>query len=311
MPKPTLFVTIPAYNEADSISQVIQAIPQRIKGIKTITILVWDDGSNDQTADTARSAGADDVHQHPVNLGLATTFYHLMKEALKRGADIVVNLDADGQYDPSEIELLIKPILDSKADIVTGDRQVATRKHMPKIKQWGNYLGSFVVRHLTGLNINDASCGFRAYSKNALEKLHRFSSHTYTHETLIQAAHKKLRVSQVPVSFDPREHGQSRLIKNVWSHMRKAGNTIIHTILHYRAFTYLTHLGSLIILLGVSGIGRFVYYYFTQPRSGHTQSLVISVALVIIGFNTIVLGIIADLISHNRKMLEKLHDSHL
>jgi len=176
----TLFVTIPAYNEAQTIAQVIKSIPKKIKGIKTIKILVWSDGSTDQTVNLAKKAGADFVFASKRNLGLAKTFDLATKKAVELGADLIVNTDGDNQYDQQQIPLLIEPIVRGKADIVNGDRQVASLTHMPWPKKYGNQLGSWTIRFLTGLKINDASSGFRAYTKEAINSFHLISSHTYT-----------------------------------------------------------------------------------------------------------------------------------
>ena len=300
-----LFVTIPAYNEAKTVTNVIKSIPKKIKGIKTIKILVWSDGSIDQTVNLAKKAGADFVFSSKHNLGLAKTFDLVTKKAVELGADIVVNTDADNQYDQKQIPMLIEPILNDKADIVNGDRQVATLAHMPWPKKYGNQLGSWTIRLLTGLKINDASSGFRAYTKEAIKSFNLISSHTYTHETLIQAVFKDLTVKEVAITFKARTSGGSRLIGNVWSHIKKSGATIIRTILMYKAFKYLLTLGLFIMTLGSFGIIRFLYFVLQGNGGGHIQSLIIASILISIGFNTILMGVIADLIAINRKLNTK------
>lgn len=300
-----LFVIIPAYNEAKTISKVIQSIPKKIKGIKTIRTLVWSDGSSDQTVAIAKQAGADFIFESKRNLGLAKTFNLASKKAVELGADIVVNTDGDNQYDQQEIPLLLEPILQGQADIVNGDRQVNKLEHMPWPKKYGNQLGSFVIRLLTGLKLNDASSGFRAYTKEAIESFNILSSHTYTHETIIQAVFKDLTIAEVPVTFKKRTTGGSRLISNVWSHIKKSGATIIRTILMYKAFKYLLTLGLIIMAIGMCGVLRFLYFVFQGSGGGHIQSLIIASIFISIGFNTILMGVVADLISINRKTFKR------
>jgi glycosyltransferase involved in cell wall biosynthesis len=300
-----LFVIIPAYNEAKTISKVIQSIPKKIKGIKTIRTLVWSDGSSDQTVAIAKQAGADFIFESKRNLGLAKTFNLASKKAVELGADIVVNTDGDNQYDQQEIPLLLEPILQGQADIVNGDRQVNKLEHMPWPKKYGNQLGSFVIRLLTGLKLNDASSGFRAYTKEAIESFNILSSHTYTHETIIQAVFKDLTIAEVPVTFKKRTTGGSRLISNVWSHIKKSGATIIRTILMYKAFKYLLTLGLIIMAIGMCGVLRFLYFVFQGNGGGHIQSLIIASIFISIGFNTILMGVVADLISINRKTFKR------
>lgn len=297
-----LFITIPAYNEAKTITQVINSIPKKIKGIKAIKILVWSDGSTDQTVNIAKKAGADFVFASKRNLGLAKTFDLATKKAVELGADIIVNTDADNQYDQKQIPLLVEPILQNLADIVNGDRQVAKLAHMPWPKKYGNQLGSWTIRLLTGLKINDASSGFRAYSREAIQNFNLISSHTYTHETLIQAVFNDLTIKEIPITFQARTSGGSRLIGSVWSHIKKSGATIVRTILMYKAFKYLLSLGLFIMVIGFFGVCRFLYFVFQGNGGGHIQSLVISSIFLSIGFNTILMGVVADLIAINRKV---------
>lgn len=298
-----LIVTIPAFNEEATIDKVIKSIPKRIPGIKKVKVLVWDDGSTDKTAQIAKKAGADFIFFSKKNLGLARTFDLATTKAVELGADIIVNTDADNQYDQAEIPKLIKPILAGKADVVNGNRQVEKLDHMPSAKKFGNMLGSWVIRLLTGLRIQDASSGFRAYTRGAIKSLTIFSNHTYTHETLIQASYKGLLVTETIVKFKKRRQGQSKLITSVWSHIKKSSSTIVRTILMYKAFKLLVGLGILIILIGFLGIARFLYFYLYGDGSGHVQSLIMSSIFISVGFNTLLLGVIADLIGVNREYI--------
>lgn len=301
-----LLVTIPAYNEEQTIGLVIKSVPRQITGVSSVKVLVYDDGSSDDTVKVAKKSGADYVYVHKQNLGLARTFRDAVKMALLHGADVVVNTDADNQYDQQEIIKLIKPILNNQADLVTGDRQIQSLKHMPKAKKYGNLLGSMMIRLLTGTNIKDASSGFRAMTKELLEKVQVFSDHTYTHEMLIAAHFRGFSIKEVPITFKRRQTGGSRLIsKGVFNHILKSGATIVRAILLYRALAVFTFWGGLLSLVGTAGLMRFLYFaLILQDSSGHVQSLVISSILLGVGFNIIVLGFVADLISYNRKLIE-------
>ena len=302
-----LIVTIPAYNEELTLADVIKSIPRRIKGIDKVKILVWDDGSTDNTFKVAKQAGADYIFKNKKNLGLAKTFDLATKKAVELGANIVVNTDADNQYDQKEISKLIGPILRNEADVVNGDRQVHTLNYMPLSKKYGNIIGSWVIRQLTGVKLNDASSGFRAYTAEAIKQFNIFSNHTYTHETIIQAAFNNLVIEEVPVTFKERLGGssQSRLISSVWSHIKKSASTIVRTILMYRALKVFGILGMIFSLIGLAGIIRFLFFYFQGMGNGHIQSLVISSVLISFGLTTLMIGVLADLISINRKLLKE------
>ena len=302
-----LVVTIPCLNEAKTLPTVIKSVPQKIKGIKKIEILVIDDGSTDQTAQVARKAGTHHLITHRQNLGLARTFSDGIQSAIDLKADIIVNIDGDGQYDASEIPGLIKPIIDKKADMVLGDRQVGSLKHMPLAKKIGNITGSWVIRKLTGTKVQDASTGFRAFTSQTAKSFRLISGHTYTHETIIHAHFKGFKVIELPVKFRKRKAGQSRLIKGVWNHIKTSMAIIVRTILMYKAFKFLTLTGLAIMFLGLIGALRFLWFYLTGEGSGHVQSLILASILISIGFTTLVMGILADLININRKMIEKNH----
>ncbi len=302
-----LIITIPAYNEEKTIADVIRSIPRRIKGVDRLEILLYDDGSSDRTSDVARANGVDHILKHKRNFGLAQTFKDAVSEALKLGADVIVNTDADNQYDQKEIALILEPILKGEADMVIGDRQIEKLAHMPKSKKYGNILGSAMIRFLTGTNVVDASSGFRAFTREVAEKTYISSGHTYTHEMIISAHYKNLVTKNVPVTFRKRTTGGSRLISGVLSHIGKSGATIVRTILLYQALPFFSFIGGLFILGGTIGVVRFLYFALVMgDPSGHVQSLVISSILVGIGFNILVIGFIADMISYNRRLIEEM-----
>lgn len=301
-----LFVIIPAYNEAQSISTVITAIPRQITLISEVKVLVINDGSTDETANIARNSGADFIIENSNNLGLAKTFQNGIAAALKEGADIIVNTDADNQYNQTEIAKLVEPIVIKQADIVIGDRQIKKLKFMPWGNKYGNLLGSFILRLLTKTKVIDASSGFRAFSREAALKMNINFNHTYTHETIIQATYQDLKITNVPIEFRPRQNGQSKLIQNIFKHIKNSSLIILRTILLYRALKTFFYLGLAIMLPGILLGLRFVYYYFNNQGTGKIQSLILAAILIIIGFFIIVLGLVADLISTNRKINEQI-----
>lgn len=301
-----LVVTIPAYNEEGTISEVIKSIPRRIEGIDQVEVFVIDDGSTDQTRPQALSAGANQVFSSPKNIGLARTFKRGLENALIAGADIIVNTDADNQYNQSEIAKLIKPILEKKADMVIGDRQVVKLKFMRMGNKYGNLFGSWVIRKLTGSKVKDASSGFRAFSRNTALRINIHFGHTYTHETIIQAIYKKMSIIDVPIEFRERSSGKSKLISNLFTHIRNSSLIIIRTILLYKPLKTLFYVGSIIILPGIILGLRFIYFYFINQGTGKIQSLILASMLIVIGFFVIVLGLVGDLIANNRKLNEEI-----
>jgi glycosyltransferase involved in cell wall biosynthesis len=300
-----LVIIIPAHNEENSIKEVIGAIPKRIAGVQEIKTVVVNDGSSDQTAAKAAGAGAV-VLSHHRQRGLAETFMTGLTRALGQNADLIVTLDADGQYDPGEIPKLLSPLIKYEADLVVGERQIRKIDHMPLSKKIGNIVGTFIVSLLSGVEAADASSGFRAFTGEVGRNLHILSQHTYTHEMIIQAAHKKFKIVAIPITFKARRHGQSRLIDSLWVHLKSSAATILRTLLMYQPFKTFLYLGNLALFGGVFLGGRFLILFFRGQGSGHLQSLLLAAILVIIGFNIIIMGFLADLISRNRQLIEKL-----
>lgn len=306
MEKCRLVVQIPAYNEQDSIASVIKSIPKKIAGISSIKILVIDDGSTDNTAKEAKKAGADYVLKNVRNSGLAFTFQKGINKALSLGAEIIVNTDADNQYDQGEIPKLIEPILRGMADIVSGNRQIENLSHMQFSKKYGNILGSKLVKLCAGYDIKDASSGFRAFSREAALRLFVTSKHTYTHETLIQASKKNLKVIEIPVEFRKRE-GESKLIKSVYGHIKKSTATITRSTLMYNSMKALGYLGFTLLIIGLIPMIRWFWLsYIVKAAGQHIQSLLIGILLIITGGLCILLGFISDLIAINRLYLEEI-----
>jgi glycosyltransferase involved in cell wall biosynthesis len=307
--KPKLIVQIPAYNESKTISSVIKEIPRIIPGISEVLVLVIDDGSSDNTSEVAKQSGADFIIKNSSNSGLAFTFQKGINKSLELGADIIVNTDADFQYNQQEIPKLIQPILEKKADIVSGNRQVENLTHMKLSKKYGNIIGSKVVKLFAKNNIKDASSGFRAFNKESALKLFVTSNHTYTHETLIQASNKKLKVVEIPVEFRkrPDTNKKSKLIQTVPSHIKKSLSTIIRNTLMYNSLKFFSYLGAFLLALGAIPMFRWIYLSFSSGYFGqHTQSLILGLLLMIFGGFSILIGFLSDIIAINRKHLEEV-----
>ncbi len=301
-----LVVTIPAYNEEKTIADVIKSIPRVIEGIDQVEVIVIDDGSSDRTVSIAQEAGANYIIKNIKNRGLATTFRRGLEKATEVGADIIVNTDSDNQYDQSEIPKLIQPILHGKADIVSGDRQIKNLTHMPSSKKYGNMLGSWVVRKVSGVPVRDASSGFRAFTNEAALRLSVLSNHTYTHETIIESRDKKLVFVEIPCTFRAREGTSSRLIGGVFGHIKKSLATIVRTIVRHHPLKTFSYLGGSILLLGILIGIRFLYFLINGDDGGHIQSLIFASILIMLGFQIIILGLLADNINVNRRINEEV-----
>lgn len=301
-----LIVTIPAYNEETTIGSVIEEIPKQIDGIDEIQILVIDDGSTDRTAEFAIQAGANKIHIHKQNLGLAQTFRDGLNEALEMGADIIVNTDADFQYNGTEIPGLIAPIVEGRADIVLGDRQIDQLDHMPRGNLWGNKLATQVVRLVTCLPINDAQTGFRAFSRDAALRMNLTGDYTYTQETIIQAANKNLRIEQIPVEFR-RRAGKSRLISSIFRYARSAGVTIFRSISAYHPFIIFSGIGLACIVLGlIIGFKVIIHFILTGMVTPYLPSALLTTVLIIVGCLAILFGLLADMIRTQRMLSEEI-----
>jgi glycosyltransferase involved in cell wall biosynthesis len=301
-----LVITIPSYNEEYSLASVITEIPRTIPGIDQVQILVIDDGSTDHTIDKATQAGADKILSHNHNMGLAKTFRDGLDAALEMGADIIVNTDADFQYDGTEIPNLITPILEGKADIVLGDRQIDKIDHMPRGNLWGNKLATRVIRWTTGLPVRDAQTGFRAFSREAALRMNLTGDYTYTQETIIQAANKNLKVAQIPVEFRRRE-GKSRLISSIFRYARLAGVTIFRSFGAYHPFIIFSGIGFICILFGlVIGFRVIIHFLTTGYVTPYLPSALLTTVLIIVGSLAILFGLLADMIRTQRMLSEEI-----
>ncbi|WP_322799026.1 glycosyltransferase family 2 protein [Thermoflexus sp.] len=300
-----LIIQIPAYNEEATLPQTIRDLPRFIPGIDEVRVLVVDDGSTDRTAEVARQAGADYVIRLKQHQGLATAFAVGIDEALRLGADIIVNTDADNQYCGEDIVRLVQPILRGEADIVVGDRGVAALSHFSPFKRWLQRLGSRIVSWAAGIPIPDATSGFRAFSREAAMRLTVLSDYTYTLETLIQAGARRMRVMYVPVRTNPPTR-PSRLIRSLSSFLMISALSILRFYVMYRPIRAFLSLGGVLIGGGIAIGLRFLYFFAQGRGSGHVQSLILASILIIVGFQICLIGLVADLVRVNRLILEEI-----
>lgn len=300
-----LVIQIPCYNEEGTLATALSELPKNIDGIDEIQILIIDDGSTDKTVQVARQNGVENFVVLPKNLGLAKAFSAGLSKSLALGADIIVNTDADNQYCASDIEKLIKPILEKNADIVIGARPIDRIEHFSLIKKALQKLGSWVMRLVSSTKITDATSGFRAFSKEAALQINVFDNYTYTLETIIQAKAKGFKIISVPISVNA-ELRESRLIKNVFDYIRRSTFTMIRMFIVYRPFRFFAIIGLLFLIPGLLLGARFLYFYFNHLGSGHIQSLILSAVLILTGVQTGLIAVLADLQSINRKLLEDI-----
>jgi glycosyltransferase involved in cell wall biosynthesis len=309
-PPVKLIIQIPCFNEEKTLPLVFEGMPRHIPGIDVIEYQIIDDGSTDNTVKVARSLG---VH-HIVSAGrinrrwLGRAFRAGIDHALKQGADIVVNTDGDNQYPSRYIADLVRPLVEGRADIAIGDRAPGKVKEFSWIKQRLQVLGSGVIQSLTGLPVKDAVSGFRAYSRDALLKIHVLTNYTYTVDTLIQSHQKGLDIEWVPITVNAKTR-ESRLITSISAKVRKSGGTILRMVTLYRPFRTFMLFSAMFLVPGAFLLARFFYYYIVRGGQGGTgliQSVVIGGVCVMVAVQMFVLGILADLLAANRTLIEDL-----
>jgi glycosyltransferase involved in cell wall biosynthesis len=300
-----LIIQIPCHNEESSLPIAVQALPKTLPGIDQVEILVINDGSRDRTVEVARELGVHHIVGFPRNQGLAKAFMLGIRSCLELGADVIVNTDADNQYDARDIPTLIAPILEGRAEIVIGARPIGTIEHFSPIKKLLQRIGSGVVARVSGTHVVDAPSGFRAFTREAAARLNVFSEYTYTLETIIQAGQKNMSIVSVPVRVNP-DLRPSRLVRSLTSYVRRSVVTMLRILVIYRPFQFFLMLGSILLLAGAALGVRFIYYFVNGQRTGHIQSLILAAVLMIFGFQTGLLAFIADLLSVNRRLLEEL-----
>ncbi len=298
-----LIVQIPCFNEEETVALTVANIPRQIPGVDVVEILVIDDGSRDRTAQAAREAGVDHIVRNKRNVGLARSFRIGLDTCLKLGADIIVNTDGDNQYEGADIPKLIAPILSGAADMVVGDRQTQSLDHFTPVKKYLQWLGSGVVRRLAGVWVPDTVSGFRAFDRDAAIRINVVSSFSYTIETVIQAGKRQLAVTSVPIRTNITTR-ESRLFKSIPHFIQNSLGTMVRMYSMYQPLRVFFFMGTFLVFLGVLPILRFLYFYVLSDGAGHLQSLLLGSVLVLMGFMAYLAGLVADLISFNRQLIE-------
>lgn len=298
-----LIIQIPCYNEEETLELAYNDLPRQIDGIDTIEYLIINDGSKDNTVQRARELGFHHIVSFKQNKGLAKGFMAGIDACLHLGADIIVNTDADNQYCGADIEKIVRPILDEKADIVIGERPIDDTEHFSWKKKKFQHLGSWVVRVASETDIPDAPSGFRAYSRDAALRLNVVNEYTYTLETIIQAGHNKIAMTSVPIRTNP-ETRPSRLFSSMWRYMKRSSTVITRSFVMYKPLKFFSTIGITLLILGAILGVRFLVYMFMGDGDGHVQSLILTAILIMMGFQTITIGLLGDTIAANRKILE-------
>ncbi|RJQ28962.1 glycosyltransferase family 2 protein [Candidatus Parcubacteria bacterium] len=313
-----LIVQIPCLNEEKTLPITLKDIPKKIEGIEEIEFLVVDDGSMDRTCEVADECGVDYIIRLPETVGLARAFSTGIDACLKLGADIIVNTDGDNQYKGSEIPKLIEPILQGKADMVIGARNINGIKDFSFVKKTFQKLGSWVVRKASGTKVADVTSGFRAFNREAAMRINVISEFSYTLESIIQAGNRRISLKHVPISTNEKLR-EPRLFKSIWGYLRKSVPTIVRIYTMYQPLKVFLYLGGISLIIGFSLSIRYLYHYFQGYSTGHIQSLIFSTILIILGFLLVMIGLLADLIAGNRKLIEdvlyrvkaiELNDNH-
>lgn len=300
-----LIIQIPCLNEAETLEVALNDLPKHIDGIDEIEILIINDGSTDNTVEVAKNWGVSHVVSFPQNKGLAKGFMAGLDACVRLGADIIVNTDADNQYCGEDIEKLVRPILDGKAEVVIGERPIDQTEHFSPIKKKLQHFGSFVVRKASNTDIPDAPSGFRAYSREAALHINVINNYTYTLETIVQAGRNRMAITSVPIRTNP-ELRKSRLFHSMFGYVKKSMLTIIRAFMMYRPLTFFTVIGAIPFLAGLAMALRFVVFFMRGNGIGHTQSLILASTLMMLGFSTFIMGLQADIIAANRKILEDI-----
>ncbi len=298
-----LIIQIPCYNEEETLGITYNDLPKQIDGIDEIEYLIINDGSRDRTVEVAKKLGFHHVVSFKQNKGLAKGFMAGLDACLHLGADIIVNTDADNQYCGADIEKLVRPILDGQADIVIGERPIDSTEHFSWKKKKFQHLGSWVVRMASDTDIPDAPSGFRAYSREAALRMNVVNNYTYTLETIIQAGHNKIAMTSVPIRTNG-ETRPSRLFSSMWRYMKRSASVIIRSFMMYKPLRFFGTMGAILFVLGVLLGIRFLYFLAIGAGDGHVQSLILTAVLILMGVQITIIGLQADIIAANRKLLE-------
>lgn len=300
-----LIIQIPCYNEAETLEVALNDLPKHIDGIDEIEYLIINDGSNDKTVEVAMNWGVNYVVSFTRNKGLAKGFMAGLDACLKHGADIIVNTDADNQYCGEDIEKLVQPILEGKADIVIGERPIDQTEHFSPLKKKLQHLGSWVVRKASNTDIPDAPSGFRAFSREAALHINVVNEYTYTLETIVQAGRNKMAITSVPIRTNG-ELRPSRLFHSMFGYIKKSMLTIVRAYLMYKPLRFFFYTGLVPMLLGIALGIRYIVFICIGQAAGHIQSLILASMMILLGFMCWMIGIQADVISANRKILEEI-----
>jgi glycosyltransferase involved in cell wall biosynthesis len=301
----TLFIQIPCFNEAETLAITLATLPRRVKGFDSVKWLVINDGSTDTTVLIAQENGVDYIVNHVRNQGLARAYMTGIEACVQLGADVIVNTDADNQYNAEDIPALTTPILEGKAEIVIGARPIDKVEHFSPIKKFLQKFGSWVVRVASNTNIPDATSGFRAISREASKQIVVFTDYTYTLETIIQAGQKNMAIMWVPIRVNPFLR-PSRLIKNIFSYVNRSIVTIIRIFIIYQPFKFFSTISLFLFSFGILIGIRFVYFFSLGLGNGHIQSLILASILLLMGFQSFLIAFVADLLAANRKLLENI-----
>ncbi len=300
-----LIIQIPCYNEEETIAETLADLPRTLPGIDTIEWLIINDGSRDRTVEVARAAGADHIIDLPVNKGLANGFMAGLQRAVELGADIIVNTDADNQYNAADIPALIAPILERRAQFVVGDRPISDVEHFSWLKKQLQLLGSKVVQVVSGTNVQDAPSGFRAISREAALRINVFDSYSYTMESIIQAGLSGIRIVSIPIS-SPRETRPSRLVRSIGNYVKRSMAAILRAFLIYKPGKTFFLLGAPPALMGVALMLRWLLLYFQGTERAHVPSLIAASMLIGLAGLLWMLGLIGELLSINRRLLQDI-----
>lgn len=301
-----LIIQIPCLNESETLGVALAGLPREVPGFDEVEWLVIDDGSTDDTFSLAKALGVDHVIRHPTNRGLAMAFMTGLDACLRLGADVIVNTDADNQYEGADISKLTAPVLAGAADMVIGTRPINDTEHFSLIKKKLQRLGSWAVRIASKTQVEDAPSGFRAISRDTAMRLNVFNAYTYTLETIIQAGLSNLRVLSVPVRTNP-DMRPSRLVKSISSYVRRSLITIVRVVIIYKPLKFFFWSGFAIGSIGVLAGVRFLFYYIQGSGDGHVQSVLFGVLCILLGALLWVMGILSELIATNRKLLERVN----
>jgi glycosyltransferase involved in cell wall biosynthesis len=299
-----VIIQIPCLNEEQTLPDVLDDLPSSLSGVDNLEIVVIDDGSTDETAEIARQHGCT-VLSHNENKGLGTAFETGLDYARDQGVDALINTDGDHQYPGKHVEDVLRPVLEGQADMVLGDRQPHRIEHFSAVKRFFQYLGSKVTSFLVGLDLNDPITGFRAYSKEAIERLTITTKFSYVLDTLMQAKTKQLTITQVPITTNPPKR-ESRLFSSIWEHIFRSGTDLLRLFVVYKPFTTFAVLAAAFLIPGFLLGTRFLYFYAVGQGSGHIQSLIATAILILTAVILFAIGILGEILRMNRKLLDKV-----